>query len=29
LWSFGLHGVLFDFAVKRVSVEIGVVLFLF
>ena len=29
LWSFGLHGVLFDFAVKRVSVEIGVVFFLF
>ena len=29
LWSFGLHSVLFDFAVKRVSVEIGVVFFLF
>ena len=29
LWSFRLHGVLFDFAVKRVSVEMGVVFFLF
>jgi hypothetical protein len=29
LRSFRLHSVLFDFAVKRVSVEMGVVFFLF